>query len=425
MSPRIRTPRRAPAVALALFLLPALILSACAQATPAPVVPTAVASAAIAPPTQLPPTEAPAAPTATPEPLEAYRIGAVLSLGGYAAVIGDNERKGLELAIEQVNAAGGIDGHPVELLLEDDESDPTKAVAAMLKLIAEGNLAAIIGPSTSSAALASMDAIRSGGIPVVTMAGAAQISQTGNPYVFRAAPTDAVTVRVVLDYLKYDLGVTKLALLHTADAFGVGGADTIAELAPSFGMEVVAREAGQPTDTDFTTQLTNIKATDAEALFIWAGSGPPAAAAAKNVTQLGITLPLFFPSGTNQAFVEAAGESANGIRFAGPKIAVVSQLPEGDPQSGPIRTFAGLFNAAYGTPPDLFSGLGWDAANAVIEALARAASGDPTAVWEALNQTSYSGVTGVYYWSPADHDGYSPESLLVVAIEGGKFVLAD
>lgn len=418
MSPRIRTPRRAPAIALALIVLPALILFACVQATPTPVVPTAGPTAAI-----VPPTDAPAAPTAEPEPKEPYRIGAVLSVTGFAAPAGDNERKGVLLAVDQINAAGGIDGHPVELLLEDDESDPTKAVAAMLKLTGEGNVAAILGPSFSSAAMASLDAIRNGGVPVLAMVGAAQVTQAGIPNIFRVAPTDAITVRVILDYLANQLKVKKLGILHLSDAYSTGGAEAFRTLAPNYGMEVVARESGQPSDTDYTTQLINLMGSDAEALLIWF-AGPNGAAAAKNATQLGISVPLIFPSSINRSFLEAAGESAEGIVFAGSKFSVAAQLPEGDPQYEAIQKFTQVYQAAYNAPPDMFGGFGWDAAYITFEALARAGSADPSAVFAALEETGHVGVTGKYYWTPADHDGLSPDSMTLITVEGGAFVLA-
>ncbi|MFQ5340116.1 MAG: ABC transporter substrate-binding protein [Anaerolineae bacterium] len=400
MYTRTRTLHPLSGIRLAVLMLAALVLSACAQATPV------------------------AQPAATSAPLEPYTIGALLSVTGGAAPAGDNERKGVLLAIEQVNAAGGINGHPVKLVLEDDGTDPTKTVAAMLKLTTEDNVAAIIGPSTSTTTMASMDANRASDVPVLAMAGAAAVTQAGNPNIFRVAPTDAVAVTVSLDFIANTLKATKLAILYVEDTYSKGGADAFSRLAPNYGMEIVATEShGDLTNLDLTPELTNIKATDPEVLIVWF-CGPGQAAAAKNVTQLAFDVIQVHPTCTQMPFVQAAGESAEGILFAGPKFVVANQLPEDDPQYKAIQKFSELYQKAYGEPPVLFSGFGWDAAQTVFEALARAGTDDPAAVRAALEETRYVGVTGSYFWTPADHDGLGPESLAVIKIENGGFVLA-
>jgi branched-chain amino acid transport system substrate-binding protein len=399
-------------ILVGLLIVLAVTSVACAQ--PATQVPTQPAKPAATVPPQ---------PTSAAKPAEPYYVGAVLSVTGGGAPAGENERKGVLLAVKQINAAGGIGGRPLEVLIEDDESDPTKAVAAFLKLSSDKRVSAILGPSTSTAAMAAIDTIKKGNVPVLAMVGAAQVVEAGKPNVFRVAPTDAVAVTAIMEHLSKKLKVSKLALLSTADAYSTGGADAIAALAPKYNIQIATHEKGQPTDTDFTPQLTKIKASGAEAVIVWF-CGAPEIAASKNITQLGIKIPQIHATCVQKPYVDGAGASAEGVLFAGPKFAVASQLPESDAQSKAIQSFAKLYQTTYNEPPVLFSGFGWDATYLVAEALGRAKSGDPAAVKAALEQTKFTGTTGIYNWTASDHDGLGPESMAIIVIKSGNFAPA-
>ncbi len=367
-------------------------------------------------------------PTATPapaatKPSEPYYIGAVLSVTGGAAPAGENERKGILLAAKQINAAGGIGGHPLEVLIEDDESDPTKAVSAFLKLSNDKRVSVLLGPSTSTAAMAAIDTIKKGTVPVLAFVGAAQVVDAGKPNVFRVAPTDAVAVTAIMEHLSKKLKVTKMAILSTADAYSTGGADAITALAPKYNIQISASEKGQPTDVDFTPQLTKIKASGAEAVIVWF-CGAPEIAASKNMTQLGMKMTQVHATCVQKPYVDGAGASAEGVLFAGPKFGVAGQLAATDAQYKALQDFTKLYQDAYKEAPVLFSGFGWDATYLAAEAIGRAKSGDPAAVKAALEQTKFVGTTGIYNWTATDHDGLGPESMAIIVIKDGKFAPA-
>src|SRR5450756_2858055 len=124
----------------------------------------------------------------------------------------------------------------------------------------------------------------------VCCAAGTKITQPVNEWVFRTPPTDSMAITKVLQYLKNTLKVTEIAILHDSNAFGTGGADELQSKAPGYGIQVVAREQYGSTDTDMTAQLTKIKQTPAQALVVW-GTNPGPASIAKNMQQLGMTIP--------------------------------------------------------------------------------------------------------------------------------------
>lgn len=352
-----------------------------------------------------------------------YKIGVVLSATGGNAPLGTAEKNSLMMLEKQINDEGGVEGHAVRFIIEDDESDPAKASVAVNKLIKQDNVIAVIGSSGTGPTLAMVPVCEKEQIAQVCMAAGTKITHPVNKWVFRTPPSDSMAIDRVLAYLKDDLKVKKIAVLHDANAFGTGGADELAQKAPAAGIEIVARESYGSADTDMTAQLTKIKDTPAEALVVW-GTNPGPAIIAKNMQQLGMKIPYIGSHGiANKKFIELAGPAAEGVVFPAGKLLVPDSITDPDWKAA-VEKFAADFKAAYNLDIDTFAAHGYDAGNIIFEALKRDAS-DKAAVRDQIEKTKdFIGVDGSYTYSPTDHDGLNVDDLIMIKVVNGAWTQA-
>jgi branched-chain amino acid transport system substrate-binding protein len=351
---------------------------------------------------------------------ETYKIGAVLSLSGPAAPLGQPEQRSLKMLEEQLNAGAGVDGHKVEFIIEDDESLPAKAAEAMNKLITTENVPAVIGSSSTGASLAMAEIAQSKQIPMVCCAAGTALTQPVRKYVFRTPPTDSMAIAKVLEYLK-KAKIKKIAILHDANAFGTGGADELAKKAPADGIEVVARESYGSTDTDMTAQLTKVKDTTAQALVVW-GTNPGPAIIAKNMQQLGMNIPFIGSHGiANKKFIELAGAAANGVVFPAGRMLIPSSIPEDSAWRTEVDDFLQEFKTKYDLDADTFAGHGYDAGLVVTGAM-KTAGTDKAKIRDQIEATKdLVGIGGVFTYSPTNHDGLKTSDLIMIEIQNGNW----
>lgn len=356
-----------------------------------------------------------------------YKIGAVLSLSGPASPLGTPEERSLKMLEEEMNAGAGVDGHKVEFIIVDDESDPAKAAAAIAKLINQEKVAAIIGSSTTGATLAMAPVAQKSAVPQVALAAGTKITDPANPWfkwVFRTPPTDSMAIDRVLTYLKEVLKVKEIAILHDANAFGQGGADELSQKAPKAGITIVANESYGSTDTDMTAQLTKIKGTPAKALVVW-GTNPGPASIAKNMQQLGMTIPFVGSHGiANKKFIELAGPAANGVVFPAGRMIIPSSIPADSEWRKAVDKFITDFKAKYNADPDTFAAHGWDAGLIITEAMKTAGTDTAQLTTEIQKTTDLVGIDGVYTYTATDHNGLKPSDLIMIKIENGEWTQA-
>ena len=219
------------------------------------------------------------------------RIGAFLSTTGMMSPMGDPEKKALEMEVERLNAGGGVLGRPLELVLYDDGSIPEKAATAARRLIESDRADVVVGGSgtpTSLAVLALMDKAE---MPYLSLGGGVAIVEPVRRWTFKIPQTDRLAARKVFADMKRR-GLTKVALLSENVGFGKSGRTQCVELAPSFGLDIVADETYAPRDPDVTPQMTRIRATaGVQALFVF-GTGQGPAVVTRNIRQLGLDLPV-------------------------------------------------------------------------------------------------------------------------------------
>ena len=350
-----------------------------------------------------------------------FKIGVILSLSGPSAPLGQSEQRSINLLSQQLKKQGGINGTPVEFLVLDDESDPSKANIAASKLIEQEKVCAILGCSSTGSTLAIIPTAEKQMIPVIAMAAGTQVTHPPRKWVFSVAPSDALVVQRVLMYFKNDLKVRDIAILHDSNAYGTGGADQVKVQAPRYGINIVASETYGSADTDMTAQLTKIAQTDAQALLVW-GTNPGPASIARNMQQLGITIPFVGSSGiANKNFIELAGSAANGVVFAASRLILPATIPAGSKWSDSVNGFSTAYQQAYKMSIDTFAAHGWDSSNMVVNAIK--AVGEDSAKIQSQVQAlkDYAGVDGVFTYSASDHAGLKVDALVMVKIVNGQW----
>jgi len=350
-----------------------------------------------------------------------YKIGAVLSLSGPAAPLGQPEQNSLKMLEEQLNAGAGVNGHKVQFIIEDDQSDPAKATVAITKLIKQEGVAAMIGSSSTGATLAMVPVAESALTTLVCCAAGTAITKPPKKFIFRTPPTDSMAIDKVLGYLTGTLKATKIAILHDANAFGTGGATELAAKAPGKGITVVANESYVTTDTDMTPQLTKIQQTPAQALVVW-GTNPGPATIAKNMQQLGMKMPYVGSHGiANKTFITLAGPAANGVVFPAGKMLIPASIPVGTPWRNAVDKFKADYQAKYQKEADTFAAHGWDAGLIFTDAM-KTAGTNKAQIQTAVQATKgLVGIDGTYTYSATNHDGLNSGDLIMIKIENGAW----
>jgi branched-chain amino acid transport system substrate-binding protein len=373
-------------------------------------------------------------PTAEPEAKigEPYKIGAMFSITGGTSTMGVPQRNTLQMLHKELEAAGGIMGpdglmHPIELIIYDTESDETKAVLAAKKLIEEDQVSVIIGPSQSGTSLAVLDSVQKAEVPLISVAASGRIIEPAaeRKWVFKTPRSDRILAKLAMEYLKSQ-GITKVAWLSVNNAFGDSGKVEVEAAAPDYGITIVASEKFEAADTDMTAQLTKIRGTGAEMLFMWALL-PGGAIAQKNAFDLGLEIPILnHPAPLFPGFIElATAEAAEGVFSFGNKVPVAEQLPDSDPQKAVLMKYLADYQAAYNAESDQFGALASDAFKLAVRAMEKAGS-DRAAIRDELEKTQgFLGTCGIYNMSPSDHNGLDVDGLVVVQIVNGELKLVE
>jgi branched-chain amino acid transport system substrate-binding protein len=363
---------------------------------------------------------------------EPIKIGAFFDLSGPAANIGIPTKLVAEMVVDKLNKSGGVNGRPLQLVIGDTEGDPAKAATIAKKFIYQDQVAAIVGPTRTGTGMAVKKLVEEAGMPTFMTVGGDPVIMGGEKlgsytYVFKSPQRSSTAVKVLYGFLK-GKGLKKIALLTASDGFGKDGVGWLRKLAPEFGLEIVAEEAFGPDDTDMTAQLTKLKNSPAQAIVCWT-IGPAGAIVAKNRAQLGINLSLFQCHGLpDPKYIELAGKAAEGDRMPATKLMVASELPVTDPQKPVIQEFVKLYTEVYKYdkqfPINTHSGYAWDAITIVANAMKKAGT-EPKALRAAIEQTKgYVGVSGVYNLTAEDHNGLDVDSMVIVEVKNGKFMLA-
>ena len=355
------------------------------------------------------------------------KIGATVSETGPASFLGDPEAKTLKMLVEQINAAGGVNGEKIDLVVYDDGGDPNKARTFATRLVEDDEVVAVIGGTTTGTSMAISPVMADSEIPFISLAGAIEIINPVQPFTFKTPHTDRMACAKIFEDMKKS-GISKIGLISGSDGFGASMRKQCLEIIGEYGIEVVADETYGPTDADMTPQLTNIKGKDGIQAVLNPGMGQGPAIVTRNFAQLAVGLPLYQSHGVaSDGFIELAGaEAAEGVRLPGTALLVANILPESDPQRGVTVAYKEAYEKLTGKPVSTFGGYAHDALFILVDAIKRAGSTEPTAIRDAIEATAgLVGTTGTVTMSAEDHLGLDLSAFRMLQIENGGWKIVE
>jgi len=316
------------------------------------------------------------------------RIGEFGSLTGSTATFGISSQRGIEMAMEEANAAGGIKGKPVRVIVEDDQGKPEEAATVVQKLINQDRVIAVLGEVASSRSLAAAPICQTAAIPMITPASTnPKVTEVGD-YIFRVCFTDADQGRVGAQFAYTTLGARTAAILtDVRNDYSVGLARFFEEKFKQMGGQIVAKESYSEGDIDFKAQLTAIKGKSPEVLFV-PGYYTEVGLIGRQTKELGLTATLCGGDGWDSPkLFEISQGTLEGFYFT-------NHYSVGDPNPT-VQQFVARYREKYGETPDAMAVLGYDAAKVLFDAMTRAPSLEPSAIRDAIAATKdFPGVTG-------------------------------
>jgi branched-chain amino acid transport system substrate-binding protein len=343
------------------------------------------------------------------------KIGGLFAVTGPAAFLGEPERNTAKMVVDEINKAGGVKGHKLELVVYDTSGDATKAVQLATKLIKDDHVTAIIGPSTTGESMAVIPVAEREQVPLISCAAGIKITEPVKKWVFKTAQNDTLAVGRIYEYLQKNKQ-SKVAILTVSDGFGASGREQLKAQAAKYGISIVSDDTYGPKDMDMTAQLTKIRGSKAQAIICW-GTNPGPALIAKNVRQLGIKTPLFMSHGvSSKKFIELAGEAAVGIKLPSGKVIVADMLPASDHQKRSLMAFVRDYQRHYQAEGDHFGGHAWDAVMLLKNAIEHGAYSSATIREQLENTHGFAGIGGVFSYSAQDHAGLNKDAFVLVEV---------
>ena len=338
---------------------------------------------------------------------EEIRIGFTPPVTGIHAAGGSLQVKSINLALKEINASGGVNGKKIDLRIIDNQSTNPGALAALQKAVDQEKVLAMIGCLYSTQVFATSDATKNYGIPTIIGATNVNLTKQGTPWLFRVRPDDSIAAAAMVKYIKEDTKLTKIGLLHDADAFGTGGADLVEKGAMEAGLTVVRREKCATAAKDFTAELLAMKNAGAQILIFY-GHEEATALLQRQMRQIGSPFKfLGSPSAASKDSLNLAKEAAEGIW------AVVDFVPG---QSEANKRYAAAYKKEYNAEYDSLSIWTYDGLKILASAIKKAGE-DRAKIREAILATQgYKGVQGTFSFTP-NGDGLSEVS--IVQIEKG------
>jgi branched-chain amino acid transport system substrate-binding protein len=352
----------------------------------------------------------------------AQKTNEPVKLGAIEVLTGPNNRYGVpcqrafELAVDEINKAGGVlDGRPIAIAYEDSAGNKDQAMNAARKLIGRDKVSLILGPTLSNEMFAVGPVVNDRKLPIIGTSTTANGITAIGPWVFRTAMPESDVIPVTLKTAKEKLGVKKVVVMYANDdAFTKSAYDVMKDALEKLGVETLATETFADRDTDFTAQLTKAKNLNPDAIVV-SGHVDAAAGIILQGRQLGIPKNVRFIGGNgfnSPKLAEIAGDAADGTLVGSPWF-----LTKKDEVN---QKFVKAYNQKYGEDPDQFAAQAYDTMYLVARAINSAGGTDPQKLRDALLKTKNVGVMGPFSFTegrdPADASG-----VVVLEMQGGKF----
>lgn len=317
------------------------------------------------------------------------KIGHIVHMTGSAVEAGGEEKNGAILAVEEINAAGGINGHKLILVQEDGQSSNVGVVQAFNKLLEDKDIAVIIGPSPSTQIAAMLPTINDAKIPVATGGTNYGLTHSGCQWLFRFRPHDGMSAQAMASFMVNDLKQKKVAIVHSTDAFGNGGRDLAVAALKKLGVTPVLDLGYNNDEKDFTAVINALKKSGATGMITYMTFSPDVGILAKQIKQQGLKINwIGSASVTATPARQLAGEALYGT------YAVADYHPDANDKA---KKFADAYKAKFGKDPDFYSSWTYDAVYVFAEAMKKAPDLKPESIRQALlNIKSFQGVEGIY-----------------------------
>jgi len=345
------------------------------------------------------------------------RIGVFMSTTGTTANFGISSVNGIKMAADEINAAGGINGKQVELLVQDDRSDASEAATIVTKFVTQDQVHAVIGEVASSRSIAAAPIAQNAKIPMLTPSSTnPEVTKKGD-FIFRSCFIDPYQGAAIAQFAAKTLGAKSAAIMvDRKNDYSTGLEKVISEVFTKFGGKIVATQSYQEGDQDFNAQLTSLKGSNPEVIFV-PGYYNDVGLIAKQARDKGITVPLIGGDGwDSEQLYKIGGTALNGSYFTN------HYSPfDTDPR---VVKFVNDYKKRYNSTPDALAATAYDAANIMFDAIKRSKSLSGTDIRDALQATNaFPGVTGTVTFNQ-NRDAVKPIVMIEIK-DGGTYAVKE
>ncbi|MBP1044968.1 ABC transporter substrate-binding protein [Enterococcus sp. BWM-S5] len=350
---------------------------------------------------------------------DTIKIGMNMELSGSVSAYGNAEKEGIELAVEEINEAGGVLGKKLELVSKDNKSENSEAASVASNLTNEDKVVAVIGPATSGATKATIPNMTKAGVPLITPSGTDDSITVANDkvqeYVFRACFQDTFQGVILANFAQDNLKAEKVVVLGDKSSdYAIGLADSFKD---TYKGEIVKEENFTAGDKDFQALLTKIKGLDYDVIYV-PGYYTEAGLIIKQAREMGIDKPIIGADGFgDEKLVEIAGaQNVSDVYYTG-------HFSEKAPATDKVEPFVAAFKEKYGKQPSAFNALAYDSVYMLKQAIEDQDSADSASITKGLAELKdFEGVTGVM---TMDKDHNPEKSAVVLGLTDGKETSAE
>jgi len=347
-------------------------------------------------------------------PAADFVVGVAGPMTGQYATYGQSHKEGAQIAVDELNANGGVNGAKASFVIGDDLGDPQQAVLVAQKFIDDKSIVVVDGHQFSGATIAAGAKYQSAGMPMVSPSATNPDISTLGDYIWRICMTDAVQGAGLAKYSVEQLGKKNIAIIYDNSDYGRGLADAFASGVESDGGKVVEKQQYATGDTDFSSQLTKIKSANPDLLFM-SGYYPEGSKIAQQARQLGLDVQLLGSDGYASDQLPKLG----GAAVEGMLVSTFFDYTKNDPA---VKKFVAAYKAKYKGNPDWFAANSYDVTMLAAKAAENAGKNDRTAINDALGSIgTYQGISGPITF---DKNGDVQKPLSIVVVKNGKLITA-
>ena len=355
---------------------------------------------------------------AQPALAQTYKIGITAGLTGYAATVDRAWTDGVKVAVDAVNAKGGVNGRKIEVIVEDNRSEPQEAVTVYKKMMSSDKVDIFLSGCVSAGNLAAAPMVAKAQVPMV-LCSILPPGENEVKWAYSTLPPARFEVEKRFEYLKDNTQIKKVGVLHDPTPYANLQKGVAEKIAASYGLTLVGVDQYKQDDADLSVQIGKMNAAGAGAV-LKIGLGGTTMTAAKNIKQLG--LPTVMLTSIEDLAVFRPVSEVLGDKFF--FVAAPSQIPDALPD-GPLKKaiadFLGPWKAKHGDRDPNWAGRGWDAVMITVAAVQKAKSFEGPKVRDAVETiTGFQGTTGIYNFSPTNHQGITQNPFALATIQGGK-----